>query len=80
VGDEEVEDGPDEGEAAFLAGEPAHHLGSPFDLAERSLQKIGRPPRAAVSGRVAQVHDQRVEIVGQAIRRGGVAVLVELIC
>jgi hypothetical protein len=35
VGDLEVEDGPDEGEAAGLAGEPADHLGAAFDLAER---------------------------------------------
>jgi hypothetical protein len=31
-----------------------------------------------VSGRVAQVHDERVEVVGQALRRGGVAGSVEL--
>jgi hypothetical protein len=34
VSDQEVEHGPDEGEAAVLAGEPAHHLGATFDLAE----------------------------------------------
>ena len=28
-------------------------------------------------GRVAQVHDERVQIVGQALRRGGEAALVE---
>jgi hypothetical protein len=78
VGDEEVEDGPDEGEAAVLAGEAAHHLGSPFDLAKGSLEEIGGSPPAAVSGRVAQVHDERVQIVGQALGRGGEAVLVEL--
>jgi hypothetical protein len=40
VGDQEVEDRPDERQAAFLAGEAAHHLGPPFDLAERALEQI----------------------------------------
>ena len=79
VGDQEVEDGPDEGEAAVLAGEAAHHLRAPFDLAERSLEEVGGSPSAAVPGWVAQVHDERVQIVGQALGRGGEAVLVELI-
>ena len=34
VGDQEVEHGPDEGEAALLSWEAAHHLGLAFDLAE----------------------------------------------
>jgi hypothetical protein len=34
VGDEEIEDGPDQGRAAVLAGEPTHHLGPPFHFAE----------------------------------------------
>jgi len=34
VAEEEVEHGPDEREAAGLAGEPADHLGAPADLAE----------------------------------------------
>ena len=34
VGDEQVQYGPDEGEAAGLAGEAAHHFGAAFDLAE----------------------------------------------
>ena len=32
-----------------------------------------------MSGRVAQGHDERVEIVGQALGRGGEAALVELV-
>ena len=40
VGDQEIEHGPDEREAAGLAGEAAHHLGSSFDLAERALEQI----------------------------------------
>ena len=34
VVDDEVEHGPDEREAAGLAGEPADHFGAPADLAE----------------------------------------------
>jgi hypothetical protein len=34
VSGEEVEYGLDQGEAAVLAGEAAHHLGAAFDLAE----------------------------------------------
>jgi hypothetical protein len=40
VAEEEVEHGPDEGEAAILAGEAAHHLGAPADLAERSFEEV----------------------------------------
>jgi hypothetical protein len=40
VGDDEVEHRPGEREAAALAGEPADHLGSPLDLAERSLEQV----------------------------------------
>jgi len=40
VSDEQVEDGPDEGEAAALAGEATHHLRPTFDLTERSLEQI----------------------------------------
>src|SRR5215218_10950139 len=34
VSDEQIENGPDERQAAVLAGEPAHDLRPPFDLAE----------------------------------------------
>src|SRR3954454_13086897 len=50
VRDEEIQNGPDEGEAAVLTGEAAHHLGPSFDLAERSLEQVGGPPPAAVAG------------------------------
>src|SRR3954452_3312683 len=79
VGDVEVEDGPDEGEAAGLAGEAADDLGAAFDLAERSLEQVRAAPPPAVAGRVAQVDDERVEIVGQASGGGGVAGVVELV-
>ena len=73
VADVEVKDGPDEGEAAGLAGEPADHLGAAFDLAERPFEQVRRAPPAAVSGRVAQVSDERVQVVGEASRGRGVA-------
>jgi hypothetical protein len=47
------------------------------DAAERSLEQVRAPP--AVSGRVAQVHDERVEIVRETLRRGGVARPLELV-
>jgi hypothetical protein len=40
VGDEEIQDGLDQGEAAVLAGEAAHHLCALFDFAERSLEQV----------------------------------------
>jgi hypothetical protein len=79
VGDVEVKDSPDEREAAGLAGEAADHLGAAFDLGERAFEQVGRAPSAAVSGRVAQVHDERVEVVGEAFGGGGVAGTVELV-
>jgi hypothetical protein len=79
VGDVEVEHGPDERQAACLAGEAADHLGPPLDLAERPLEQVCASPSAAVSGGVAQVHDERVEVVGQAFGGGGVARLLELV-
>jgi hypothetical protein len=66
VGDVEVEDGPDEGEAAGLAGEPADQLGAALGLAERPFEQVRASPPAAVSGRVAPVDDERVEVVGRA--------------
>jgi hypothetical protein len=80
VGGVELQDGPGEREAAGLAGESADHLGGAFDLGERSFEQVGASPPAAVSGRVAQVHDQRVQIVGEAFGGGGVAGTFELVC
>src|SRR4051795_4317336 len=67
VADVEVKDGPDEREAAGLAGEAADDLGAALDFAERSLEQVRRSSPAAMSSRVAQVHDERVEIVGQTL-------------
>src|SRR5919108_2286901 len=79
VGDDEVEDGPYEGGAAVLAGEPADHLGAAFDLAERPFERVCAAPPAAVPGGVAQVDDERVEVVGEAFGGGGVAGTFELV-
>ena len=79
VGDEQVEHGPDEGEAAGLAGEAAYHLGAAFDFAEGTLEQVRAAPPSSVSEWVAQVHDERVEVVGQAAGGGGVALLVEVV-
>ena len=40
VADVEVKDGPDEREAAGLAGEAADDLGAAFDLAERPFEQV----------------------------------------
>ncbi|HEY2200914.1 MAG TPA: hypothetical protein VGH56_03425 [Solirubrobacteraceae bacterium] len=40
MGDEQVEDGEDECEAAALAREAAHHFGAAADLAEGSLEQV----------------------------------------
>src|SRR4051795_13773125 len=60
VADVEVKDGPDEREAAGLAGEPADDLGAALDLAQRALEQVRRSPPPAVPGGVAQVRDERV--------------------
>src|SRR3954449_8253684 len=44
VADVEIEDGPDERQAARLAGEAADHLGAQFDLAERPFEQVPRSP------------------------------------
>ena len=78
VADVEVEHGPHQGQAAGLAGEAADHLGAALDLAERSLEQVRTSPAPTVPGRVAQVHDERVQVVGQTLGGGGVAGPVEL--
>ena len=78
VAEEQVEHRPDEREAAGLAGEPAHHFRAPADLAERSFEEVRRSPSFAVSEGVAEVHDQGVEVVGEAAGGGLVAGVFEL--
>src|SRR5829696_7023909 len=53
VVDLQVEDRPDEREAALLAGEPSDHLRPSLHLAERSLEQVGRSPALAVPQRIA---------------------------
>jgi len=65
VGDEQVEHGPDEREAAVLAREADHDFGASFDLAERALEQVRAAPAAAVSRGVAQVRDERVQIISK---------------
>jgi hypothetical protein len=54
VADVEVKDGPDQREAAGLAGEAADDLGAALDLAERALEQVRRSPPAAMAGRVLE--------------------------
>src|SRR5207245_9729398 len=61
VTDVEVEHGPDEGETAGLAREPADDLGAALDLAEGSPEQVGTPPPSAVSGRVAEGQHEPVQ-------------------
>src|SRR5947199_371953 len=78
MAEEQVEHRPDEGEAAGLAGEAAHHLGAPADPPKRPLEEIRASPPFAVPERIAQVHDERVEVVGQATGGRLVAAMLEL--
>ncbi len=79
VRDVEVKHGPDERQAAGLAGEAADHLRPSLDLAERSLEQVRASPAPAVPRRVAQVDYERVEVVAKAPRGGGIAGHVELV-
>ena len=42
AGYQEIQHGADERQTAFLAGESAHHLGRPLDLAKGALEQIRR--------------------------------------
>ena len=65
--------------AADAIGAAAASMALPaLDLAEGSLEQVCAPPTPAVAYRVAKVHDERVEVIGQALGGGGVADLVEL--
>jgi hypothetical protein len=64
---------------AVLGGEPADHLGAALNLAERLLEQVCAAPPAAVPGGVAQMHDERVGVVGEAFGGGGVAGTFELV-
>lgn len=47
AGDDEVHNRPAQRQAARLAGEAAHHLGAPADLAQGSLEQVGGAPALA---------------------------------
>jgi hypothetical protein len=78
AGDDEVEHGPAEREAARLAGEAADHLRPALHLAEAALEQVRRPPDAPVLERIAKVGSQSFEVVGEAGCCGGVAGVGEL--
>src|SRR6266487_4128455 len=64
-----VQDGPHEGEAAGLAGEPADDLDSPAGLAEGALDEVGVPYPVMVLSREPQVGGQAFPVGGQALHR-----------
>ena len=67
-----VQDGPDQGEAAGLAGEPADDLGAAAGLAEGALDEVGVPDAGMVLSGEPQVGGQPVPVGGQALHRRGV--------
>src|SRR5262249_54903828 len=73
-----VENGPDQGEAAGLAGEPADDLDPSAGLAEGPLDEVGVPDTVVVPGGEPQVGGQAFAVGEQALDRGRVqaAVLV----
>ena len=73
VADVEVEDGPDEREAAGLTGEAADDLGAAFDLAERSFeQALPVDERHAVAALLRQLdfHGHELGIIGAELGLG----------
>jgi hypothetical protein len=64
---------PAQRQAARLAGEATDHLGAPAHLAARALQQVRAPEALAVLERIAQVHAERREVVGQTRGRRGEA-------
>jgi hypothetical protein len=57
----------------------AYHLGVAFDLAEWALEQVRRSPSSTAADRVAQVHDERAEVVGEAAGSGGDSAPVEVL-
>jgi hypothetical protein len=50
-----------------------------FDLAERALERVRRAPPSPVPEWVAEVHDERGQVISQAPGRGGEPFLIELV-
>lgn len=61
--DIEVEHRPAEREVALLAGEAPDHLGAPAHSPSERSSRVGAPPTRAVAQRVAQVDQQRVQVI-----------------
>src|SRR5258707_6890030 len=66
-----VQDGPDQGEAAGLAGEPADDLDPAAGLRRPSLDEVGVPDPVVVLGGEPQVGGQPFAVGGQAFHRPG---------
>ena len=64
-----VEHGPDQGEAAGLAGQPADDLDPAAGLSERSFDEVGVPDAVVMLGGEAQVGGQPLAVGGQALHR-----------
>jgi hypothetical protein len=71
-----VEHGPDQGEAAGLAGQPADDLDPAAGLAEGSLDEVGMPDALVVAGREPQIGGQALPVGEQDLGRGRVDRLV----
>src|SRR2546421_6270268 len=71
-----VQDGPDQGEAAGLAGEPADDLDPAPGLAAGALDEVGVPEAAVVPGGEARVGGQALAVGEQDLGRGRVGLLV----
>src|SRR5215475_7184734 len=72
-----VEHGPDQGEAAGLAGQPADDLDAAAGLAEGSLDEVGMPDALVVVRREPQVGGQALPVCEQDLGRGWVDCLVK---
>src|SRR5216684_468485 len=64
-----VQDSPDEGEAAGLAGEPADDLGAAAGLTEGALDEVGVPDAVVVPGGEPQAGGEAFPVGGQAFHR-----------
>src|SRR5262252_2229598 len=67
-----VQDGPDQGETAGLAGQAADDLGAAAGLAEGPLDEVGMPDAVVVLGGEPQVGGQPLAVGEQALDRGRV--------
>src|SRR5215472_7152365 len=66
AGDDQVEYGPAQTQAAGLARETPDHLDPSTDLTERALQQVGGAQPLAQPERVVEVDGERRQVLGQA--------------